>query len=68
MPLDAVALIVINIQMQMAFIFRCNHKAGCMVTLFYFPTEKKNLRAHALWMTSLAVAKATPLRNEVPPV
>lgn len=39
-----------------------------MVTLFYFPTEKKNLRAHALWMTSLAVSKATPLRNEVPPV
>lgn len=39
-----------------------------MVTLFYFPTEKKELKSSALWMTSLAVAKATPLRNEVPPV
>ena len=39
-----------------------------MVTLFLLLYRKKNLRANALWMTSLAVAKATPLRIEVPPV
>ena len=39
-----------------------------MVTLSLLLYRKKNLSAIALWMTSLAVARATPLRMEVPPV